>query len=135
MIGERIRTLREQNNLTQTTLAKKLGLSRSAVNAWEMGVSIPSTQYLVELARLFNVSTDFILCIKHNEKEQLDIGNLNDEQKESLRSLLNQFRKHNDAVELLYENHLIQSGDEIYDTEFNIPKVAQRNGRTNRNGK
>ena len=135
MIGERIRTLREQNNLTQTTLAKKLGLSRSAVNAWEMGVSIPSTQYLVELARLFNVSTDFILCIKHNEKEQLDIGNLNDEQKESLRSLLNQFRKHNDAVELLYENHLIQSGDEIYDTDFNIPKVAQRNGRTNRNGK
>ena len=105
--------LREQNGYTQTTLAKKLGLSRSAINAWEMGVSSPSTQYLIELSKLFNVSTDFILCMIHNEKEHLDLTELNQEQKLVLRTLWNQFRKHNEAVELLTENKVIQPGDEI----------------------
>ena len=67
MIADRIKELREQNRFTQVSLAKKLGLSRSAINAWEMGVSIPSTQYLVELARLFKVSTDYLLGIDTRE--------------------------------------------------------------------
>ena len=53
--------LREQKGLTQTDLAKQLGITRSSVNAWEMGISVPSTQYVVELASLFKVSTDYIL--------------------------------------------------------------------------
>ena len=56
MISDTIKELREKNDYTQTALAKKLGLSRSAINAWEMGVSVPSTSYLMELAKLFNVS-------------------------------------------------------------------------------
>ena len=55
MISDTIKELREKNDYTQTALAKKLGLSRSAINAWEMGVSVPSTSYLMELAKLFNV--------------------------------------------------------------------------------
>ena len=54
MIADRIRTLRESNGMTQAALAKKLGITRSSVNAWEMGISAPSTTYLVELASLFN---------------------------------------------------------------------------------
>ena len=61
MIGENIKNLREENNYSQTALAKRLGISRSAVNAWEMGISIPSTQYVVELAKIFKVSADYIL--------------------------------------------------------------------------
>lgn len=60
MIGDRIKELREQYGMTQTALAKKLCLSRSAINAWEVGISIPSTQYVVELAMLFRVSSDFL---------------------------------------------------------------------------
>ena len=47
--------------MTQAELAKKLGITRSSVNAWEMGISVPSTQYIVELALLYNVSTDYLL--------------------------------------------------------------------------
>jgi len=61
VIAEKIKMLREQNNLTQTQLAKALGISRSAVNAYEQSISVPSTQYIVELARLFKVSTDYLL--------------------------------------------------------------------------
>lgn len=67
MIAERIAALREQRHLTQAELAKRLGVTRSSVNAWELGISVPSTQYLVELAVLFGVSTDFLLGVEATE--------------------------------------------------------------------
>lgn len=77
MIAERIKNLREVNNLTQTDLAKHLGITRSGVNAWEMGISVPSTRYVVELAQLFNVSTDYLLGIQ--ETSCINVNGLNDE--------------------------------------------------------
>ena len=47
MIAERIKYLRERSGMTQAGLAKVLGITRSSVNAWEMGISVPSTQYIV----------------------------------------------------------------------------------------
>lgn len=63
MIADRIKYLRESSGLTQASLAKQLNITRSSVNAWEMGISVPSTQYIVELARLFKVSTDYLLDV------------------------------------------------------------------------
>lgn len=63
MVADRIKYLREQKGLSQTALAKQLGITRSSVNAWELGISVPSTQYLVEIAYIFKVSTDFLLGI------------------------------------------------------------------------
>lgn len=91
MISERIKELREQNGYTQTTLAKKLGLSRSAINAWEMGLSVPSTQYLVELSKLFKISTDYILGLK--KEEEIDISDLKWEEKEIIYALLKHFQE------------------------------------------
>lgn len=43
MIADKIKSLREAHDMTQTTLAKTLGVTRSGVNAWEMGISgLPS---------------------------------------------------------------------------------------------
>lgn len=64
MIADRIKLLREQRGFTQAELAKRIGITRSGVNAWEMGISVPSTQYIVELANLFKVSTDYLLGMK-----------------------------------------------------------------------
>lgn len=63
MVADRIKALREQKGFTQTDLSKQLGITRSSVNAWEMGISVPSTQYVVELASIFNVSTDYLLGV------------------------------------------------------------------------
>lgn len=60
-LADKIKLLREGVGMTQAELARILGLSRSGVNAWEMGLSIPSTQYVVELAKTFHVSTDYLL--------------------------------------------------------------------------
>ena len=61
MIADKIKLLRESRGLTQTELAKRLGITRSGVNAWEMGITIPSTQYIIKLSLLFKVSTDYLL--------------------------------------------------------------------------
>lgn len=63
MVYDRIKQLREQRGFTQAALAKMLGVTRSCVNAWEMGVSVPSTQSLVQLAEIFDISTDYILGV------------------------------------------------------------------------
>ena len=64
MISDKIKELREAAGYSQSQLAKKLDVTRSSVNAWEMGLSTPTTQYVVELSRLFHVSTDYILGIE-----------------------------------------------------------------------
>ena len=76
MIADKIKLLREASHLTQTELAKKLNITRSSVNAWEMGISVPSTTYLIELTLLFHVSTDFLLGLEQNNT--IDISTLSE---------------------------------------------------------
>lgn len=62
---DRIRALREDAGMTQAELARRLGITRSSVNGWEMGLALPSTALLVELARTFHVSTDYLLGLEN----------------------------------------------------------------------
>ena len=91
MIADRIRFLRENGNITQTELAKQLGITRSSVNAWEQGISIPSTQYLIELARIFHISADYILEI--DATSTMDISGLEDEDIQLLYQIAEHLRK------------------------------------------
>ena len=93
MIAEKIKALRETKNMTQAELAKKLGITRSSVNAWEMGISVPSTQYVVELSSLFKVSTDYLLDIKKTSSLSLD--GLTEEDVQVVFSVVNHLRKKN----------------------------------------
>lgn len=76
MIASKIKILRENKGLSQKALADKLGITRSSVNAWEQGISVPSTQYIVELATLFDVPTDYLLNFKNDKA--INIDGLND---------------------------------------------------------
>jgi len=93
MIADRIKSLREQRSITQTELSKRLGVTRSGVNAWEMGISVPSTQYLVELARLFNVSTDYLLGV--DSTSSVSTSGLTDEDVGIVVSLVEHLRNKN----------------------------------------
>ena len=90
MICDTIKELRERAGLSQAALAKKVGVTRSAVNAWEMGLSIPTTQYVAQLAQLFHVSADFMLGLDNTEA--IYIGGLSEEEKQILYSMLNYFQ-------------------------------------------
>ena len=91
MIADRIKLLREQKGMTQAELARKLGVTRSGVNAWEMGVTVPSTQYVVELSLLFGVSADVLLDLKPTKTVSVD--GLTDREIASILSVIDCYKK------------------------------------------
>lgn len=90
MVYEKIKLLRENSGMTQTDLAKKLGITRSSVNAWEMGISVPSTQYLVQLSLLFKVTTDYLLGIQSELTLKLD--GLSEDELQIIYSIIKYFK-------------------------------------------
>lgn len=86
MVADRIKALREQQNITQSALAKQLGITRSSVNAWELGISVPSTQYIVELAHIFNISTDYLLGI--DSTSSINVSGLSEKDIELINSII-----------------------------------------------
>jgi len=91
LISERIRLLREKNGITQTQLAKRLNITRSSVNAWEMGLAVPSTITLVAIAQTFRVSTDWLLGLEQNYR--LDIDSFSPREQKLIYDLLDYFRE------------------------------------------
>lgn len=67
MTSERIKALREARGWTQAELARRLNITRNGVNSWEQGLSTPSPACLVDLAKLFSVSTDYLLGVERLE--------------------------------------------------------------------
>ena len=95
-VGDRIKALRESANLTQSQIAKTFKLSRSAVNYWELGLAVPSTQYIVELAKLFRVSTDYLLGMSENST--ISIEGLTKNQVTAIYNIIECFREDNEKV-------------------------------------
>ena len=59
-IGERIAKCRKEKKLSQEYIAESLEVSRQAVSKWENDQSEPDTNNLIKLARLFNVSVEYL---------------------------------------------------------------------------
>jgi transcriptional regulator with XRE-family HTH domain len=93
-LAQKIKSLRDKAEMTQAELARTLGLSRSSVNAWEMGLSVPSTQYVVELAKKFNVSTDYLLGVE--DTATISIDGLTQKQVSVLLHTINCFKRSED---------------------------------------
>ena len=60
-LGNRIKELRLTTGLTQEELGKKLNLSKQTVSSYEKGTRTPDPDTITELAKIFKVSTDFLL--------------------------------------------------------------------------
>ncbi len=60
---DKLKLLREEEGITQSALAEKLGVSQSAVAQWEAGTRVPTAGAIVAIARYFDTSADFILGI------------------------------------------------------------------------
>lgn len=63
MLPARLKELRKEKNCTQRHLAEVLGLTPNSICEWEKGRSEPSAETLVEIAKFFNTSTDYLLGV------------------------------------------------------------------------
>ena len=66
-IGEKIALRSRSAGLSQEALAGQLGVSRQAVSRWETNESLPDTEKILQLCRIFGVSADDLLLDKPPE--------------------------------------------------------------------
>ena len=72
-LGEKIKKLRTEKNLTQEDFADKLYVTRTAVSKWETNNGYPSIDILKSIANLFNITIDELLSDEDiNNKKNLD---------------------------------------------------------------
>lgn len=60
--GEKLLNLRRARGWTQEDLADKIGVTRQALSKWDANSALPDTKNVVALAKLFGVTTDYLLC-------------------------------------------------------------------------
>ena len=77
--------------MTQAQLANKLGLTKSVISAYETGLRLPSYDILIHIARIYNVSTDYLLGIE--KKQEIDMSGLSQEETNALLNLINAMKR------------------------------------------
>lgn len=71
ILADKIAQLRRQNGWSQEELAHQLDVSRQAVSKWESGSSIPELDKILNMSRIFNVTTDYLLKDELEQPESI----------------------------------------------------------------
>ena len=69
ILADKIITLRKKAGWSQEELASQLGVTRQSVSKWEGAQSVPDLDKVVQMSRLFGVSTDYLLKDELEEEE------------------------------------------------------------------
>ena len=72
-IKDRIKQLRQEHNWSQTQLAQKMGIHQKQVSAYERGRNVPSTDVLIKLADIFDVSLDYLAFEAEGQSAKVNI--------------------------------------------------------------
>ncbi len=77
ILAEKILSLRKSNGWSQEELAEKLNVSRQSISKWESAAAIPDINRILELAKLFGVTTDYLLKdniekVEHSDEDEVD---------------------------------------------------------------
>ena len=71
----RLKTLRKENNLTQSELGSKFHLNKSSISKYENGTQMPESDMLEKIADYFNVSIDYLLGRSEVKKDNPIVSN------------------------------------------------------------
>ncbi len=98
--GERLRSLREDNDEKQKDIAKLLFVSANMISAYELGKHFPKNEKsLITLAEHFNVSLDYLLGYsdipKHEDTRIIDVTGLNNEDIGAVSTIVSSLKKKN----------------------------------------
>ena len=69
-IGDKIKSLRKAQDITQEKLAAYLNISYQAISKWENGTALPDITLVPKIANFFGVSADELLCMKEIEETE-----------------------------------------------------------------
>lgn len=129
-VGERIKYLRCNSLLSQTDLANKLGRKREEITMYETGARNIDINTLKEVAKIFNVSTDYLLGITEFESidtNNIAIHNLLGLSDEAIKNLIRLKKYHNsnilDTINYLLEQEKLFP-DEYYTIIENVGSLT-----------
>lgn len=92
-LGDKLRDLRNERNLSQAQLAKRIGVTSSTIALYETGERLPSLPRLIALSRSLGVTTDYLLGVSRQKDCFLDIAGLTQKQIESLEAIVENYRE------------------------------------------
>ena len=96
--GEKIRTLRKEKELSQSELGNQIGgISKAVVSKYETGNVYPDYEIIVRIAKLYNVTTDYLLGM--NDEKLPAEPSLTENQSKLLTHIIAEFSKENDSNE------------------------------------
>lgn len=90
MFNENIKNLRIANGINQVQLAKKLGVTKQTVSNWENDNILPSVEMLVNIAKCFSVSLDYLMGL--DNQKYLNVSGLTDKQISNLQNIINDMK-------------------------------------------
>ena len=126
MLKDKIKEVRQEKGLTQSEVALAINRQKYNVGNWEQGRAEPSTDDLIKLAKLFNVSVDYLLGLEDDfgvkQYEEKSVSALTWDKKEllDLYDLLPEERKEmlrytaKDYVDICKQRGLINSNKVSY---------------------
>lgn len=121
-VGSRLSVCRQNRNMTQEELAYKLGITPQALSKWERGMSLPDTSILPDIARILEISTDYLLGI--SQQNVLDNGDC-----EFQRVIGENLRNTLQPLELVFGKDLIsQFSDQKYVDEIRALRLKLSHG-------
>lgn len=89
-LAARLKNLRTQKGLTQTQAASAIGVTRSVISLYENEMRQPSPDIIIALARLYGVTTDYLLGI--DERRFVDVSGLNAQEIAAIQNMIDLLR-------------------------------------------
>ena len=89
--SQRLKQLRKDKHMTQAQVAARIGVTASMVSSYETDIRLPSYEVMVQIADLFGVTVDYLLC--RQDKRFLDISELKDEEAAVVCSMVELLKK------------------------------------------
>lgn len=85
-LGEKIKKLRESRDWSQAELARRAGITKSAISTYELGMRTPSADVVCAFAKAFGVSSDYLLGIA--ERRSVEVEGLSERDEALIRELV-----------------------------------------------
>ena len=65
--GEHLIQLRKEYNLSQEDLSKQIHVTRQTISKWELGITVPDMDILIDISKLFHISIDELVGNKEEK--------------------------------------------------------------------
>ena len=95
-IATRLKEVRIRAGFSQRQVAKKLGISKTSISGYETGQFCPTVERVIEMAKIYRVSTDYLLAIE--PRSMISADGLTQKQIEKIEYEVMQFRNLNQMM-------------------------------------